>query len=229
MADVLTSAGGTGSDLGSLAASVRTRLEELVESLGPRTPLADVLDPGDPLVVAIEECDRLLSLAARSVCRELDHRDSGSVVRVATSAGGVPKSPLHSARIDRRGLVGDLQADRANHGRPFQAVSLYSAERIEDLAAEGHPVTPGAVGENLLLSGIGWSSLRVGQRLAVGSEVLLELSAWAPPCRTIAGAFCGGRFDRIDHDKHPGWARWYAWVLVPGGVSTGDPVDLFAA
>ena len=43
------------------------------------------------------------------------------------------------------------------HGGPYRAVCLYAIEAIERLQAEGHPVEPGSVGDNLTTSGIEWS------------------------------------------------------------------------
>ena len=108
---------------------------------------------------------------------------------------------------------------------------------IDELRAEGHPVEAGSLGENLTVAGIDWRRLRPGVRLAVGgsgsggdtgsgSPVVLEVSSWAPPCRNIAGAFADRRFDRVDHDKHPGYSRAYAWPLTHGSVTTGDTVTV---
>lgn len=237
IADVLDAAGGEGSGLDELSDVVWRRLDELAAERGVRTRVIDVLGEHHPLLIATEECDRMLSAAARAVVAEVGHADEGHLERIHISDGGAPKISVSSADVGSRGLSGDRQATRAHHGRPFQAVSLYSEELIEALAAEGHPIEPGAVGENLLLSGIDWGALRPGVRLLVApphdraalvevppEPVVLELSAWAPPCKTIAPAFTDRRFDRIDHDKHPGWARAYAWVLRGGTVAFGSRV-----
>ena len=146
----------------------------------------------------------------------------GTVAQLSSSDGGVPKSAIDSADVGPRGLLGDRQENRKHHGRPFQALCLWSADVIDALRAEGHPVHPGAAGENITLAGIDWSSLRPGARLLIG-QVLCELSAWATPCRKNDQWFVG-RSDRIDHDLHPGWSRVYAWVLEPGTIATGDEV-----
>lgn len=214
--------------LWDLSDRVRSDLDVLAGSQGARTALVGVLDAADPLVVAVAECDRLLSVAARSVVDEVrpDPGGSGRVERLAVSDGGTPKASVGTVRIGTRGLSGDRQADRAHHGRPFQAVSLYSLDRFSALEEEGHPVVPGALGENVLVDGLDWSALRPGVRLSVGDEVLLELSAYAPPCNTIAPFFIDRRFDRIDHDKHPGWGRLYAWVLRGGTVAVSDEITV---
>ena len=146
----------------------------------------------------------------------------GAVAQISASDGGVPKSAVAVADVSRRGLVGDRQTNRKHHGRPFQALCLWSSEVIDALAGEGHPIRAGAAGENITVTGIDWSTIRPGVRLLVG-DVLCEISAWAVPCRKNDQWFTG-RSDRIDHDLHPGWSRAYAWVLEPGTVSTGDPV-----
>ena len=146
----------------------------------------------------------------------------GTVVQLSTSGGGVPKTPVPVVDIIRSGLVGDEQGNRKHHGRPMQAVSLWSAEVIDQLVAEGHPVSPGAAGENITIGGVDWFTLRPGVRLLVG-QALLELSGWATPCRHNDQWFTG-RSNRIDHGDHPGWSRAYAWVLEGGTVRQGDPV-----
>ena len=146
----------------------------------------------------------------------------GSVAQISTSDGGVPKTAVLAADVGRRGLLGDRQANRKHHGRPFQALCLWSSEVIDALAAEGHPVHPGAAGENVTVADIDWATLRPGVRVLLG-QVLCEISAWAVPCRKNDQWFTGSS-DRIDHALHPGWSRAYAWVLEPGSITTGDPV-----
>ncbi|MGK2929079.1 MAG: MOSC domain-containing protein [Acidimicrobiales bacterium] len=146
----------------------------------------------------------------------------GTVTQLSASNGGVPKMPVLVTDVGPRGLLGDRQDNRTHHGRPFQALCLWSAEVIDALAAEGHPVRSGATGENVTVGGIDWSTLRPGVRLLVG-QVSCEISAWATPCRKNDRWFTA-RSDRIDHALHPGWSRAYAWVLEPGTITTGDPV-----
>ena len=84
----------------------------------------------------------------------------GTVASLHASGGGVPKPEIPSAEIDVGGVVGDAQAARQYHGRPWQALCLWSTEVVEAWAAEGHPIFPGAAGENLSLSGLDWSQIR---------------------------------------------------------------------
>ncbi len=147
----------------------------------------------------------------------------GSVVQVNVSGGGVPKHPQPRVAVDRRGVVGDTQAERKHHGKPLQALSLWSVDVIDALRAEGHPVCPGAAGENVTVSGIDWATIRPGVRIDVGS-VRAEVSAFATPCAKNAQWFSDRDFKRIDHNVHPGWSRAYAWVIEGGEIAPGDAV-----
>lgn len=147
----------------------------------------------------------------------------GTVVQVNSSNGGVPKTALASATIGRRGVLGDLQAERRHHGRPLQALCIWSREVIDALNAEGHALFPGAAGENLTVAGIDWATIRAGVRLMIGTA-LVEVSAFATPCVKNARWFSDRNFRRIDHSLHPGTSRAYAWVLEEGTVAPGDVV-----
>jgi MOSC domain-containing protein YiiM len=104
-------------------------------------------------------------------------------------------------------------------------VSLYSWDLIQALQAEGHPIVPGAIAENLTLTGIDWTAMRPGARLAIG-EVQLEITRYTSPCYKIAGAFRDGAFVRVSQKVHPGWSRVYARVLAEGRIAAGDAVAL---
>jgi MOSC domain-containing protein YiiM len=150
-------------------------------------------------------------------------RQTGEVVQVSVSPGGVPKLPVASAFVTARGVTGDKQANRVHHGRPWQAVCLWSAEVVDALAADGHPLGYGSAGENLTLRGVAWRTLRPGVRLQVG-EAVLETTPYCIPCTKIAHLFSDGRFRRIAHEVAPGTSRIYARVVVDGLVRTGDAV-----
>ena len=140
----------------------------------------------------------------------------------------MPKLAVERARVTTLGLEGDSQHDTAHHGGPERAVCLFSAERIEALAGEGHPIGSGTTGENLTIHGLDWPAVVPGLRLRVGDACVLEVTRYTTPCTTIAGSFADGEFSRILETKHPGWSRVYARVLVEGEVRTGDAVEVLA-
>jgi MOSC domain-containing protein YiiM len=149
---------------------------------------------------------------------------TGSVAQLNLSKGGVPKLPVDDAEVTVAGMTGDHQNDRVHHGRGFQALCLYGKEVIDALAAEGHPIYPGAAGENITVEGIDWAGLRPGAVISIGDDVQIELSAYATPCAKNAQWFSDRDFNRMLHDTHPGWSRVYATVLRPGRVHAGDRV-----
>jgi MOSC domain-containing protein YiiM len=169
----------------------------------------------------VEDVVRVLREAGRALPRL--RSVSGRVVQLNVSDGGVPKQPVESVRIGMRGVEGDRQAARLHHGRPWQALCLWSLEVIEALQAEGHPIAPGLAGENVTIGGIDWSQMRPGVRLRIGS-VVAETSIWSVPCKKNAGWFVGGDFRRIDYTRDRSASRMYAWVVEPGEVRVGDPV-----
>ena len=148
------------------------------------------------------------------------------VVQVNVSPGGVPKTPVEVALVRELGLEGDDHQDRTVHGGPFRAVSLYSMEAIRRVQADGHPIEPGSVGENLTLEGLELSNLDAGDRLAIGADVVLEITQPANPCETIRRSFVDGRIGRISILTHPLDSRLYARVLAEGIVRAGDPVQV---
>ena len=144
------------------------------------------------------------------------------------SNGGVPKRAVPQVHVGTVKLEGDDVNHPKVHGGPERAVCLYSLEKILALQGEGHPIFPGAIGENLTLVGLDWESLKPDMVLSVGDAVV-QLSTYTTPCNTISAYFEGTKgFRRVDEKRYPGWSRWYARVLQEGAVRVGDAVRLDA-
>ena len=149
---------------------------------------------------------------------------TGRIVQINVSAGGVPKRPVPRARVTRLGIEGDRHRNAQLHGGPDRALCLFSIEQIEALQAEGHPVEPGTLGENLTLAGLEWASVRPADVFRLGEEVLVEVTRFTSPCLNVRPAFLDGAYSRVSQKQHPGWSRVYARVRVPGEIAAGDPV-----
>jgi MOSC domain-containing protein YiiM len=149
---------------------------------------------------------------------------TGVVEQVSASGGGVPKLALERAEVDLSGVVGDRQAARVHHGRPWQALCIWSSEVIAALVAEGHQIGPGSAGENITVTGLDWRDVQPGVRLRIGS-VLCQVTAYAVPCAKNAHWFHDRDFSRIHHSRGP-MSRVYAVVLEPGSVRPGDAAVL---
>lgn len=146
------------------------------------------------------------------------------VFQLNVSHGGVPKRAIQEAVLTPLGLMGDAVAHPDIHGGPERALCLYALERILALQEEGHPVFPGSLGENVTTRGVDFGALQPGDRLAIGPQVVLEVTRHTVPCRTIAGSFRDRAYGRVAHQNHPGWSRVYAKVLVEGPLAVGQPI-----
>ncbi len=132
------------------------------------------------------------------------------------------------AWVGQLGLEGDGHRAVTVHGGPLRAVSLLGLEAIERVQADGHPIQPGSVGENLTTEGVELAALPTGSRLAVGEQLVLEITWPAMPCDTIAASFRDGQSGRISVLTHPLDSRVYARVIAEGEVRPGDPFVVLA-
>jgi hypothetical protein len=154
----------------------------------------------------------------------LPQRAQGIVDSLHVSDGGVPKTSVDQVEVGWSGVVGDRQATRVHHGRPWQALCLWSGEVIDHFAAAGHALVPGAAGENITLRGIEWSDVRPGVRLRLGT-VECDVIAFTLPCRKNARWFRDREFDLMHHDRGP-VSRVYAVVTRTGRIARGDAAVL---
>jgi MOSC domain-containing protein YiiM len=152
--------------------------------------------------------------------------DHGRILQLSVSPGGVPKHAIPAARVTLLGLAGDAHRDAEHHGGPDRAVCLFPQEAIQALAAEGHTITAGAIGENVTTEALEWSLVVPDAYLLLGERVLLQVTRYTSPCLNIAPVFVGRDYSRVSQKRHPGWSRVYARVLVEGAVRAGDAVRL---
>jgi MOSC domain-containing protein YiiM len=187
-------------------------------------PIADLPREGLDLL-AVHDAMHLLHEAGRlrHAGTTAASTGAGSVAQVSRSGGGVPKLPVDRVAVTADGVEGDRQGNRRHHGRPWQAVCLWSAEVIEDLQREGHPIGFGSAGENLTVRGLDWAGLSPGVRLLAGTAVL-QVTSYAIPCAKNRGWFSDGDFRRMSHETRPGRSRLYAAVVTDGVVAQGDAV-----
>ena len=198
-----------------------------------RAPVLEALRGVDPLSATEDELSEPLTKAWTALLQlgpelraagYMPGRAEGRVAFLAISNGGVPKQQVPAAYVGWRGLLGDVQQSRNHHGRPFQALCLWSVEVIENFRAQGHPIAPSSAGENITISGIDWRSVRPGVRLRLGTA-LCEISAFATPCSKNAQWFLTGEYDLMHEDRGP-VSRVYATVIEPGHIEPDDPAVL---
>lgn len=151
---------------------------------------------------------------------------NATIAQVNVSRGGVPKRAVMEAEVGEQGIAGDGHNFPDIHGGPERALCLLAMERIEALAAEGHPIIPGSTGENITTRGLDWESVLPGSRYRLGSDVVIEVTRYTTPCKTIAASFDKRDFNRIHHATNPGWSRVYAKVISGGTIRPGDSIAL---
>lgn len=152
----------------------------------------------------------------------------GRIFQLNTSPGGVPKLPLREAMVGELGLEGDGHSFPDIHGGPERALCLFSLERILELQAEGHPIFPGAAGENITIVGLEWDKLQPGHRLALGNEVQIEITRYTTPCNSMEPSFLDGNYARLSQKANPGYSRVYAKVLQTGRLVIGQHVRVLS-
>jgi len=134
---------------------------------------------------------------------------------------GIFKIPRKgSVLINELGLQGDTIVNKKVHGGVDQAIYLYSAADYSWWEEElGRDLQPGMFGENLTITDYHNGPLRVGDRLLIGSDVLLEISAPRVPCVQFTTKMGDSSFAKqFVAAQRPGA---YARVISPGEVEAG--------
>lgn len=156
--------------------------------------------------------------------RLLDHEHTGTVAHLHASRG-LPKKSIDAAEIGWRGITGDVQRSRRHHGRPWQALCIWSTDALDTLRSEGHPIDHGYAGENITVSAIHAASFRPGAHFVIG-DVRGFLTSYAYPCTQNKDWFTGGDFMRMWHERGD-QSRVYAMVTRTGSIRVGDTFTLF--
>jgi MOSC domain-containing protein YiiM len=104
----------------------------------------------------------------------------GKVIAVCISEKrGTAKVNIQKAKlIENFGIEQDAHA-----GDWHRQVSLLSYNKVEDFRNKGAQVADGAFGENLLVEGIDFKTLKVGTHLAC-NEVILEMTQIGKECHS---------------------------------------------
>lgn len=148
------------------------------------------------------------------------------VWRGITVQTSIFKEPVNGpVAISRLNLAGDQQADLTVHGGSDKAVYAYPAENYDYWRNELPEVSfsSGKFGENLTTEGLREETLFIGDRLRVGSAVLMVTQP-RMPCYKL-----DLRFDRNDMTRRflmSGRSGFYLSVVEPGEVSAGSRVEI---
>ncbi len=159
-----------------------------------------------------------------AVCRVHElHADAGGAGVTA-----IDKRPVAGpVKVKELGLFGDVQADRQHHGGADKALYAYAQHEAERWAAMlGRAVPPGLFGENLRTDGMETTGAVIGERWAIGSTVVAEVTMARTPCAT---------FQRRLREPHwvkrftaAGMIGTYLRVINKGSIQAGDKISVIA-
>lgn len=132
-----------------------------------------------------------------------------------------------SVELRTLNLEGDRQADLAVHGGPFKAVYGYPSEHYPLWAQElpGTQMPWGMFGENFTTEGLFEKDLHIGDRLQVGSAVIVVRQPRIP-CYKLAVKF--KRDDILARFLRSGRSGFYFSVEKEGTVQAGDTFELLS-
>jgi len=142
----------------------------------------------------------------------------GKIIAVCiSSTKGVRKTPCPSGVfLENYGMADDAHAERGIN----RQVSLLSVDSIVKMKDMGLSVGPGDFAENLTVEGMELYTLLPGTRIAVGHEVILEISQIGKACHRGCAIF--KEVGKCIMPKE----GVFATVVKGGEVRTGDAVDI---
>jgi MOSC domain-containing protein YiiM len=140
---------------------------------------------------------------------------------------GLPKRPVESVLVTKRGLTGDFNLYRQEKllGDPNSAVLLLPLETILQLNSEGWPIRAGDLGENFTTAGVPYKRFSPGKAFRLGGAIV-EVSRACDPCNNLyllpyVGTSKGPNFIKIMLGRR----GWYARVRKEGEVRRGDVIE----
>ncbi len=132
--------------------------------------------------------------------------------------------PVH---LGADGFDGDEQADQTNHGGPDMAASFFASEHQRELSQRlGLDLQPGAFGENLTTEGLVETDVMIGDVLAIGDAVVVQVAQPRGPCFKVAARHGVKQLPAILALEL--MAGFLVRVITPGPVQRGDAIELLA-
>lgn len=119
--------------------------------------------------------------------------------------------------IEGHGIQGDIKAGK--HRR--RQLNVMSREVLNHLAELGYHTAPGEMGEQLVLEGVDFSSLKAGMQLQLGDDAIIELTMKRVGCAWLE--MVQGR-PAIKETKAK--LGFMAKVIKSGKIQVDDPVKI---
>jgi MOSC domain-containing protein YiiM len=151
-----------------------------------------------------------------------------AVYRDQTVSTGIFKQPVFGqVPLRSLNLDGDRQADLAVHGGPFKAVYAYPSEHYDFWREQlpGTQLPSGMFGENFTTEGLFEADLHIGDRLQIGTAVIMVRQPRIP-CYKLALKF--HRNDILARFLRSGRSGFYFSVEQEGVVESGNPLEFLS-
>jgi len=135
---------------------------------------------------------------------------------------GEPLPPVGYRRValteallqEGQGIENDSKA------RSIRNLNIMDALTLSELATEGFPSTPGALGENLIVDDLDFRTLQRGTQLRLGERVVVKIVVPRTGCAKLHG------LDARMPDDVQGRIGVMAEVVQGGRIKVGDPVEV---
>jgi len=145
-----------------------------------------------------------------------------------TVTTGIFKEPV-SGKVAVRGvnLAGDQQADLTVHGGPNKAVYGYASEHYPywRMQLPDMELPWGVFGENLTTEGLSEDALHVGDKLRLGTAVLMAVQP-RQPCYKLQIRF--GRDDILQRFLMSCRSGFYFSIVEEGEVEAGSAIEVIS-
>jgi len=111
------------------------------------------------------------------------------------------------------GIVGDA------HAGSSRQLSLLADESIEKMRKKGLKVSAGDFAENITTEGIDLLSLKIGDRLGIGSEAVIEITGKGKECHTRCSIYYQAGDCVMPHEGI------FANIIEGGAIKPGDEIS----
>lgn len=173
---------------------------------------------------------KILSINVATVGNLFVTEDDEAPRRVPTAFDKKPVAT--SVQVTRLGLLGDEQADltangginKAVYAYPSEHYAFWSAQRLAVLKRDV-PLSPGAMGENLTISGLLEDEAWVGDQLHIG-DAIFQVTEPRVPCFKFNVRM--GFSHASKAMLQSGATGFFLRVLKEGNISAGDAIALIA-
>lgn len=164
------------------------------------------------------QTDKLLQIRTGKVKTVFGGKEESAIYKIPTSA------PI---KVTTVGIENDEHSYK-DHGGPDKALLHYCSRHYDSWKAEipssSHLFTPGGFGENVVSSSANERNICIGDIIAIGDEVVVQVSEPRAPCYKL-----NHRFEVKDMSKRSQTLARTGWmyrVLKEGHIQQGDEMNL---